>query len=283
MEMISRGNHKNYEEHPEKSLKTLNKEDKNSHLTPLPIWVLLLSPYLHHTQLGLIMKQFKNDRMVFDASTQRTADDFVLNQHTPTHAEPPITFGTILREFYVFVYNLRVSFPFLEIFIALADIKACFRYPCIHANLTGAFGFMATEAIYCLATAMVFGSIVSASSWEPFQRAIQTMSREFFYRDNLVEKHKAYLDMIAWDTFCPPGTIFTKAKGCVINGGVFNSDGSMRPLSALVYVDDALLATAGVVYMKKLLAATNEAFFVVMGEPVHRFASAHSPWISGLN
>ena len=71
--------------------------------------------------------------------------------------------------------------------------------------------------------------------------------------------------MIAWDTFCPPGTIFTKAKGCVIIGGVFNSDGSMRPLSALVYVDDALLTAAGVVYMKKLLAATIEAHFGVAG------------------
>ena len=46
---------------------------------------------------------------------------------------------------------------------------------------------------------------------------------------------------------------------------MFNPDGSMRHLSALVYVDDALLATAGVMYMKKLLATTIEATFVVMG------------------
>ena len=55
----------------------------------------------------------------------------------------------------IFLFNLYVSFPFLEIFIILANIKACFCFPCIHANLTEAFGFMATEAFYYLATTMI--------------------------------------------------------------------------------------------------------------------------------
>ena len=75
--------------------------------------------------------------------------------------------------------------------------------------------------------------------------------------------------MIYWDTFCPPapGTTFTKAKGCAVNIGVFYPDGSIWSLSALVYIDEACLTVAGVLYIKKLLAATIEAIFAFMGEP----------------
>ena len=59
--------------------------------------------------------------------------------------------------------------------LLLLPIKACFRYPRIHRDLTGAFGFVA-DIFYCLATSMVFGSTTSASSWEPFRCAIEAMT-----------------------------------------------------------------------------------------------------------
>jgi hypothetical protein len=65
--------------------------------------------------------------------------------------------------------------------------------------MTGAFGFIADE-LFNLATAMVFGSTASASSWEAFRRAIKALMKVFANRADLVIKHKQYLDMIRWET-----------------------------------------------------------------------------------
>jgi hypothetical protein len=106
------------------------------------------------------MKPGKNDCIVWDGTTILLALDLMMNQVTPVTREAPITFGHVKIQLYTDIYNTRVS-------LGMADIKACFRFPKIHPNSTGAFGFMA-GGYYNLATAMVFGSTTSASSWEPF-------------------------------------------------------------------------------------------------------------------
>ncbi len=68
------------------------------------------------------------------------------------------------------------------------DVKAGFCFPCIHADLTGAFGFLA-GGYFNLATAMVFGFTASASSWEPFRRAIQALSVVYAHRRDLIKKN----------------------------------------------------------------------------------------------
>ena len=282
LDIVRRGNQKNYQDNPEKTDKTLNKEDRYSHLLPIRSWLLGCSAYCRHTPLGYITKVGKNDRMVWDASTKRFIEDFVLNEHTPTDYEAEVTFGLVYRRFKILLFNMRVSFPDVDILLALADIKACFRYPRMHADVTGAFGFMANDMVYCLATAMVFGSVTSSSSWEPLRRAIEALTKVYFDRDDLVEKHAYYLEMIKWDDKCLPGQTFVKAKACPINPGIFGPDGRMIQLPAGIYVDDALMAAPGERYMKKLLAAAIEAIFAVMGPPdtkVRQCPLAMDKWI----
>ncbi len=69
----------------------------------------------------------------------------------------------VKMQIFIDIYNMRISYPNERILIALADIKACFWFARIHADLTGAFGFLADD-IYNVATVMVFGSTTSASS-----------------------------------------------------------------------------------------------------------------------
>ncbi len=66
-------------------------------------------------------------------------------------------------QLYIDIYNTRISHPYVVILLGMADIKACFCFPRIHPDLTGAFGFLA-GGFNNLATAMVFGSTTSASS-----------------------------------------------------------------------------------------------------------------------
>ncbi len=65
------------------------------------------------------------------------------------------------------IYNTRINYPLAVILLLMGNIKACFQFARIHVDLTGAIGFIADD-YYNLATAMVFGSTTSASSWEPF-------------------------------------------------------------------------------------------------------------------
>ena len=121
----------------------------------------------------------------------------MLNEITPTELKAKIDFGLAKMKLLIGIYNWRISYPQMKIFLALADITACFHFPRMHADVTGAFGFMAEE-LYFFATSMAFGSNASASSWEPFRRAIQLMIPVLSMRTDLVEKHKGLLDMLVW-------------------------------------------------------------------------------------
>ena len=149
----------------------MNKEDRYSHVVPLQEEIVKFSPYCQHTMQTLVMKPGKSDPVCWDASTKYGPEEVVLNEVTPMELEAPITFGNTKKLFLTDLYNAWISFPDKVILLAMADIKACFCHPRLHPDLTGAFGFN-TEHLYSLATAMVFGSIASASSWEAFLQAI---------------------------------------------------------------------------------------------------------------
>jgi hypothetical protein len=95
-----------------------------------------------------------------------------MNQVTPIDREASITFGHVKIQFYIDIYNTRIRHPYVIILLGMADIKACFCFPRIHPDLTGAFGFLA-GGFYNLATAMVFGSTTSAQVGSHFDEALR--------------------------------------------------------------------------------------------------------------
>ncbi len=262
--MMERDNQKNFRDNPEIVRKTINKEDRYSHLIPMDPILCRLSPYLRHTSQGIILKEGKNPRVVWDGSTKRTPTDVVLNELTSITDEAAITFGGTKMRFYTDVYNLRISNPVEPILMALTDVKACFRFGRIHPDLTGAFGFFA-DNLYCVATAMVFGSNTSATSWEPFRRSIEALSSNYANRPDLVVKHRHYLDMVQWAPTSSNGTP-VKAKACSINRGVLDLLGNPISRPVRMYVDNGLIAAIGRTAMEVSLAAVIEAIFAVMGE-----------------
>ena len=265
LEFISRGNSKTFKSSQALVRKTMNKEDRYSHLVPMDPILCKLSPYLRHTTQSIVIKEGKNDRIVWDGSTVLKPSDIVMNQITPIAQESPITFGHVKLQVFIDLYNMRISYPTSVILIALADIKACFRFARIHADLTGAFGFLADD-FYNLATAMVFGSTASASSWESFRRAIEALTVVFANRSDLVMKHERFINMIKWDDPYPLANI-TPARPCNINKGIMNESGIPIDLPARIYVDDAIMLSSNANHMKMVLAAMIESIFVVMGEP----------------
>jgi hypothetical protein len=195
MEMISRGNSKSFNKNPEIVTKTMNKEDKYSHIVPLDVLICLLSPYLRHTTQTMVLKEGNNPHLCYNASTTKKPTDIVINQITPVAREAATTFGRVRIQLNIDIYNTRISCLVAVIFLLMGDIKACFQFACIHADLTGEFGFIANDN-YNLATAMVLGSTTSASSWEPFQRAIETLLEVYAKQPDIVSKQEKYLDVI---------------------------------------------------------------------------------------
>ena len=136
--MFERGNQNVVLDNPDLVNKILDKEDRYSHLVPLHDWVCRFGPHLWHKSQGIIDLK----RLIWDKSTNISALDLVLNDLTPADDETEITFGTAKGEFKKHIYNPRANFPYTILLLALVDIKACFRFPRIHPNLTGAFGFL---------------------------------------------------------------------------------------------------------------------------------------------
>jgi hypothetical protein len=175
-----------------------------------------------------------------------------------------VTFGHVKSQIYTDIYNTCINYLTAMILLGLADVKACFRYPRIHADLTGAFGFIAGE-LYNLATAMVFGSTASVSSWEALRQAIKALMKVFANRPDLVIRHKKFIDMLKWEEIDPSAKL-TPAFSGTINCGIMDDAGNRVDLPVRIYVDNALMLALDADHMKMVLAATFEAIFIVMGK-----------------
>jgi hypothetical protein len=182
----------------------------------------------------------------------------------PIENEAGIDFGRAKMKFLTSIYNWRISYPDKTIYIALADITACFCFPRILADITGAFEFVADDLLY-LATSHVFGSNTSMSSWELLRQSIEALIPMYMNDKGLVEKHTELLSMIKWDksNINAPQTC---AHACKINRGLLDEDGNLLPLFGNIYVDDILSAGFLKNYILNLLAATFKAIFTVCGE-----------------
>ena len=92
---------------------------------------------------------------------------------------------------------------------------------------------------------MVFGSNTSATSWEPFRRAIEALTVILANRADLVIKHKDFLDMIHWEIDCDNSQSFVEAKQCRLQPGITDTiTGTKKTGPSSIYVDDALLAAS---------------------------------------
>jgi hypothetical protein len=89
---IEKGNQQTFEAHPEVVAKTMNKEEKNSHVLPFRHWVVYFSPFLCCTPQGM-RKKYGKYCIIFDSSTQSWMNEVVLNHVTKTEWEANIDFG----------------------------------------------------------------------------------------------------------------------------------------------------------------------------------------------
>ena len=281
MRMLRRGNQKSILDHDKEIRETMNKEEKHSHIVPFLPFVCRFANTAQCVPQGMILKIGSDPRIVWDGSTKLEPDDIVMNDHVPLDSEAPITFGRCKGNYIAHIYNTRASYPHDDIDLAAADIKCAHRYPRVAPDLAAAFGFLIQGMYFFISTAMVFGSIISASSWEPFRRAIEVMTSVYSLRHDLVEKHTGLLSLVVLEPPSPPGTTFVRATICPIVTGVIDETGNQMPIPNFIYVDDCLLACVRA-YTTRMLAGCIEAIFVVLGFPNLKVRQSHlamNKWI----
>jgi hypothetical protein len=262
---LERGNNPSIERNRASTDKTMNKEERNSHVIPFMSFIVLFSAFARITPQHLLNKFGKKDRLIWDGKTKLFPKETTMNEATPIEHETPVMFGIVYMTFITWIWNMRISYPDEDILLAFMDISSCFRFPRIFADLAGAFGFVIGDLFFA-ANAMVFGSIASASSWEPFRVAIAALGTAYFMRAELVELHQELLDMIGWAPSAGAEVVFTQARACTKNKGVFDEDGQRVPTPHHVYVDDDLIADVRS-WMPTTLVAGIEAIFTIMGRP----------------
>jgi hypothetical protein len=160
----------------------------------------------------------------------------VLNHKTSTDNKAIIDFRKAKTNLHANIYNWRISYPNEIIYLSLANITACFCFPRLSADISGAFGFLVKE-LYFTSTSHVFGSNTLASSCKPLHRAIQSMITVYSQRDNLIIKHKLLLEELQWIETSIAKPKLTKAFPCNINNGVTDGDGNILPMVAKIYND----------------------------------------------
>ena len=212
-----------------------------------------------------VTKEKKKTRLCWDGTTEVNWWETTMNKVTPTEMEANITFGYVHMLFCIWIYNLRIPFPTEDILLVFIDISGCFRWPRVFPDLIGAFGFTIGPLFYAV-NAMVFGSIASTTLWEPFHRAISALALSYFSGHHLLEKHKAYLDMVRWSEPPEASVVSVPAKRCSKNKGIVRDDGSEEPSQHNIYVDDNLMADIKR-RLARALVAEIEAIFPIMGVP----------------
>ena len=64
-------------------------------MNPKLVRKTMFSPYLCHITQSIVIKEGKNDRIVWDGSTVMKPTDIVMIQITPVDQESPATFGHV--------------------------------------------------------------------------------------------------------------------------------------------------------------------------------------------
>ena len=158
---------------------TLNEEERNSHVVPVHSWLCPISPFTNAVSQAIVVKEEtppEDSCLVWKRTTKLEAEYTVMNDALTLHNEAPITFDFVLMTFMPYLFNTCISYLRTNNESDSTDIKACHRYPQFPPDLATALDFIITGLYYFISTAMIFGSRGSASSWEPFHRAMKAMT-----------------------------------------------------------------------------------------------------------
>eukprot|EP00984_Skeletonema_dohrnii_P032689 scaffold27225_cov80-Skeletonema_dohrnii-CCMP3373.AAC.3 len=264
------GNDPSISRHKELVHKNMVKEFKHNFAFPLPSWSQC---YLRHsfcTPQHIHLHPSKPPRQIFNAKLRPTAQAQAINNmtSTPLGSELDCRYGDVLVRVLKRIWNLRISYPLLDIVLHANDVKSCFRQIKHHPDIVGAFSFVVFEHLW-IQIGCTFGSDFSPANWEGVRRTIEQLARGLFKDHSLRDKHRKYLDKLQWDVSLDSSSRkkFVPAHADSQNQGVLDASSQPADTPHDMFVDDDIYAE---VYLRwrveQAIAASIEAMFITLGQ-----------------
>ena len=259
------GNHSSISYHMDLVKKSINKEEKHKYIIPFPTWITRFVPDLHLSPMGILVKPQKEPRFIFDGSFRMDAHAVPVNDWPDVSAEFDLRYGTCFQRHLVWIWNLRISYPATEILLWDDDGSGAFRNAKYHPDLALAFAFRIGHYL-CIPTGVCFGGNTSPNPWEVIAWVRSLLASSFFFRSDLVSKHKEFLDQVRYEGLGTDDVIFSRAAADALNKGAFTQQGDRLPSPHNTFVDDNLMADIPR-YIKPTIAASIESLFILLGRP----------------
>jgi hypothetical protein len=266
LEMLTYGSHPSVTKNLDKVMKTMNKEDRKDHVLTFPAWLARFIPHLMLSPNGFVTKEGKNDRLVYDASFMLHMDSRPFNSYIDLADEPEIIFGGAWTRFLAMIYDLRISYPRIEIYLMDDDVASAFRTLKYHPNVASAKAFLVGLYLF-IATGLTFGDSSSLPSFESIARARMALLADLSKGLQPVPEFPEYISRVQFTPPPPPGTSFAEARADRFNPGVaLPPDGSFPLVEYNMHVDDNLYAAAGIDQMKWAMHCSIAGFQGILGE-----------------
>ena len=267
------GNHTTVDEEPEKTFKAMVKDYKKGFTLLFDPRSVLFMLDCHLTPQGVVDLNTpgKKPRPIFDSSFRPQPWCSAINDWTHKDNEPELTFASAEMGFMIWLYNLRVSYPDEEIYIADDDVSGAFRLMKYHPNLMAMH-----TSIQCghavVNTGATFGDNTSPSNFDVLGRARRHQSRAAWLSDRDVEAEVgSFLPEL--QTADPPTpaevATFCPADRDELNPGVFDELGRRLPPPYHMHVDDNLYADV-LAYLSRTIYSSVAGLFDILGRPTHQ-------------
>jgi hypothetical protein len=252
-------------------LSTMNKEDRNNFIIPLPHWLVRFIPNVFITPQHILERPGKKDRQILDASWRYTWDSTPINCMTsmPFLSKIPCEFSTVMAHILHHIYSLCCHYGVtIDIVIHANDIKSAFHQVKLHPDIIGAFPYIIADKLF-LSCGQPFGTDFSPANWEVVCQVLEHLATCLYQESSLHSKHKALLSKLRWDRSLTGRSlryIFTRAKWDTLNAVVVDAGGHPLPTPHFVYVDDDIYVDLfSVEDFEQCFAASIEAMYILLG------------------
>ena len=266
------GNHSTVDEEPEKTYKAMVKDSRKGFILVFDQRMVLFILHCHLTPQGVVdlNSLFKNPRPIFDSSFRPYVWCYAINDWTHKDNEPPLTFASAEMGFMIWLYNLRITYPWLEIYIGDDDVSGAFRLMKYNPNCMSLH--TSSQCGYCVVnTGGTFGDNTSPSNFDPIGMARRQLAWHMWSKDmDVVPRILPHLPPLRLAADPTPAEVdrFVQSDPDSMNSGVLHEDGSRKSPPYNMHVDDSLYADVGD-HMIHTICVSVAALFRILGPPTN--------------
>jgi hypothetical protein len=214
------GNHKTIFEDTVKTKKAMSKDVRRGYNLVADSRLTLLIPHLHPTPVGMVdlAKIYKEPRPIFDSSFRPVPSSMAINDWVDPANEPAIHFPLSFLKLCVWLYNLRISYPYEEIYLIDDDVSGAFRHAKCDPNLVALHACMLFGFIM-FSTGQTFGDNAIPANFEPFARARRQHAMCLWHQPDTLRLALPCLPTIAFQPAPLSALVFVKSTPDSLNQG----------------------------------------------------------------